>query len=89
VAASTIAKYMGRRRKPSSPTWRSFLENHLEDMVALDFFTVPTATFGVLFGFIVLAHHRRRVIHFNVTAHPTAERTARQLLQAFPEETAP
>ena len=57
--------------------------------MAIDFFTVPTATFGVLFGFLVLAHDRRRVLHFNVTANPTAEWTARQVVQAFPEETAP
>ena len=89
VAVSTVAKYMPRRRKPPSPTWRAFLENHLKDLVALDFFVVPTATFGVLFGLVVLAHDRRRVVHFNVTAHSTAEWTARQVIQAFPEETAP
>jgi len=89
VAVSTVAKYMLRRRKPPSPTWRAFLDNHLKDLVALDFFVVPTATFGVLFGLVVLAHHRRRVLHFNVTANPTAEWTARQVIQAFPEETAP
>ena len=89
VAVSTVAKYMPRRRKPPSPTWRAFLENHLKDLVALDFFVVPTATFGVLFGLVVLAHHRRRVVHFNVTADPTAEWTARQVVQAFPEDTAP
>jgi len=89
VAVSTVAKYMPRRRKPRSPTWRAFLENHLRDLVALDFFVVPTATFGILFGLVILAHHRRRVVHFNVTAHPTAEWTARQVIQAFPEETAP
>jgi transposase InsO family protein len=88
MAVSTVAKYMPRRRRPPSQTWRTFLENHLKDLVALDFFVVPTATFGVLFGLIVLAHHRRRVVHFNVTAHPTAEWTARQLIEAFPEETA-
>jgi len=65
------------------------LDNHVKDLVAIDFFTVPTATFGVLFGFLVLAHDRRRVLHFNVTANPTAEWTARQVVQAFPEETAP
>jgi len=78
VAVSTVAKYMRRRRKPPSQTWRAFLENHLKDLVALDFFVVPTATFGVLFGLVVLAHHRRRVVHFNATAHPTAEWTARR-----------
>jgi len=65
------------------------LDNHVKDLVAIDFFTVPTATFGVLFGFLVLAHDRRRVLHFNVTASPSAEWTARQVVQAFPEETAP
>ncbi len=89
VATSTVAKYMPQRREPPSQTWRAFLENHLRDLVALDFFVVPTATFGVLFGLVVLAHHRRRVVHFNVTANPTAEWTARQVIQAFPEETAP
>ena len=89
LAVSTVAKYMPRRCKPPSQTWRAFLENHLKDLVALDFFVVPTATFGVLFGLVVLAHHRRRVVHFNATAHPTAGWTARQVIEAFPEETAP
>ena len=89
VAVSTVAKYMPRRRKPPSATWRAFLDNHLRDLVAIDFFVVPTATFRILFGFIVLAHDRRRVVHFNVTAHPTAEWTARQVVQAFPEEAVP
>jgi putative transposase len=84
VVVSTVAKYMPRRRKPPSQTWRAFLENHLRDLVAIDFFVVPTATFGVLFGLVVLAHHRRRVAHFNVTAHPTAEWTGRQVIEAFP-----
>ena len=89
IAVSTVSRYMVRTRKPSSPTWRAFLENHVRDLVALDFFAVPTATFGVLFGFLVLAHERRRVLHFNVTANPNAEWTARQVVQAFPEDTAP
>jgi transposase InsO family protein len=89
VAVSMVAKYMPRRRKPPSPTWRAFLENHLRDLGAMDFFVVPTATFRILFGFLVLAPDRRRVVHFKVTAHPTAEWTARQVVQAFPEETAP
>jgi putative transposase len=89
IATLTVARYMVRQRKPSSPSWRAFLDNHVKDLVAIDFFAVPTATFGVLFGFLVLAHDRRRVLHFNVTANPTAEWTARQVIQAFPEETAP
>jgi transposase InsO family protein len=80
---------MLRQRKPPSASWRAFLDNHVKDLVAVDFFVVPTATFGVLFGFLVLAHDRRRVLHSNVTANPTAEWTARQVIQAFPEETAP
>jgi transposase InsO family protein len=89
VAVSTVAKYMLRRRRPPSSTWRAFLDNHLKDLVALDFFVVPTVTFGVLFGFVMVAHHRRRVLHFNVTTNPTAEWTARQVIHAFPEESAP
>jgi transposase InsO family protein len=88
VAVSSVAKYMPRRHRPPSPTWRAFLENHLKDLMALDFFVVPAATFGVLFGLVILAHDRRRVLHFNVTAHPTAEWTGRQLVEAFPEESA-
>jgi len=89
VAVSTAARYMVKQRKPSSPSWRAFLDNHVKDLVAIDFFTVPTATFGVLFGFLVIAHDWRRVLHFNVTANPSAQWTARQLVQAFPEERAP
>jgi len=89
LSPTTVAKYMVRRRKPASPTWRSFLDNHVKDLVAVDFFVVPTATFRVLFVFLVLAHDRRRVLHFNVTTSPSAEWTARQIVQAFPEDTAP
>src|SRR5215469_7434161 len=80
---------MVRHRRPPSQTWRTFLDNHLRSLVAVDFFTVPTVTFKVLFVFVVLAHHRRRVVHCNVTAAPTAAWTAQQLVEAFPWETAP
>ena len=80
---------MVRRRKPPSQTWRTFLENHVKTMVSVDFFTVPTIRVQVLYVFLVLAHDRRRIVHFNVTAHPTAEWTAQQLREAFPWETAP
>jgi hypothetical protein len=63
VAKSTVEKYRPRVRKPSSPTWKTFLTNHVEDLIACDFFTVPTATFRVLFVFIMLAHERRRLVH--------------------------
>ncbi len=89
VAESTVAKYMARRRKPPSQTWRTFLNNHVECLSAIDFFTVPTATFRVLSCFVVLCHDRRRVVHFNVTAHPTERWTAQQIVEAFPYDSAP
>jgi len=80
---------MVRSPKPPSQTWRTFLDNHVSQLASIDFFTVHTVWFEVLFVFIVLAHDRRRVLHFNVTAHPTAEWTAQQMLEAFPFDTAP
>ncbi len=79
----------GRPKKTPSPTWRAFLANHVKDLVSVDFFVVPTVTFKVLFVFVVLAHARRRIVHFNVTEHPTAQWTAHQLSEAFPWEAAP
>src|SRR5258708_2306200 len=81
--------YRGRSRKPPSQTWKSFLRNHASQIVAIDFFTVPTPTFNVLYRFVVLLHDRRQVVHFNVTTHPTALWTAQQIIEAFHEETAP
>ncbi len=89
VAQQTVAKYMVRNRKPPSQTWRTFLDNHVPDIAACDFFTVPTATFRVLYVFIVLCHERRRVVHLNVTANPYAQWTAQQIINAFPYEEAP
>jgi hypothetical protein len=80
---------MLRRRKPPSQVWRTFLKNHAQDLIALDFFTVPTATFRVLFVLVVLSHGRRRLRHFNITEHPTAEWTARQLIEACGPEDSP
>ena len=89
VCETTIAKYMVRATKPPSQTWRTFLTNHLTQMVSVDFFVVPTATFQLLFVFVVLAHERRRVVHFNVTANPNAEWAAQQLIEAFPWSSSP
>jgi hypothetical protein len=89
VAESTVAKYMIRSRKPPSQTWRTFLDNHVPDIVACDFFTVPTATFRVLYVFIVLRHDRRQVVHFNVTTNPYAQWTAQQIINAFSYEETP
>lgn len=84
VAKSTVEKYRVRLKKPPSPTWKVFLQNHLQDLVTIDFFTVPTVTCRVLFVLVMLAHKRRRIIHFNVTEHPTAAWTAQQVVEAFP-----
>ena len=80
---------MVRNRKPPSQTWRTFLANHVPDIAACDFFTVPTVTFRVLYVFIILRHDRRQIVHFNVTTNPHAEWTAQQIVQAFPYEEAP
>jgi putative transposase len=89
ISQATVSKYLVRRRPPPSQTWRTFLANHVGSLVSVDFFTVPTVTFKVLFVFVVLAHDRRRVLHVNVTAAPTAQWTAQQLVEAFPWDTAP
>jgi transposase InsO family protein len=89
IGETSVSKYMVRHRNPPSQSWRTFLENHLKSTVSIDFFTVPTFRFQVLYVFLVLAHDRRRIVHFNVTAHPTAEWTAQQLREAFPFEQVP
>jgi hypothetical protein len=89
VAERTVSRLMPTRRPGPSQTWRTFLANHVRDLVSIDFFTVPTARLRVLFVLVVLAHHRRRVVQFNVTEHPTAHWTAQQIVDAFPDDSAP
>ena len=89
VAKSTVEKYRVRPQKPPSPTWKTFLKNHIQDVVALDFFVVPTVTHKVLFVLVMLAHERRRLVHFHITEHPTAEWTTQQVINAFPWDEAP
>ena len=89
VSETTVSKYIIRHRGPPSQNWRTFLQNHAEELIAVDFFTVPTATFQVLFVLVILSHDRRRILHFNVTEHPTAAWTARQLLEACGTDNAP
>jgi putative transposase len=84
MAKSTVEKYRPSARKPPSPTWKTFLANHMQDLVSLDFFTVPTVTYKVLFVLLILTHERRRVVHFHVTEHPTAAWTTQQVIDAFP-----
>ena len=83
VSERTVSRLIPKRHSPPSQTWRTFLANHVRELVALDFFTVPTVRLRVLFVLVVLAHHRRRVVHFNVTEHPTAVWTAQQIVDAF------
>jgi putative transposase len=87
IGETSVSKYMVRRRNPPSQTWRTFLANHLRSLVSVDFFLVPTIRFQILYVFVVLAHDRRRILHFGVTAHPTAEWAAQQLRNAFPWDT--
>jgi hypothetical protein len=63
ISQATVAKYMVRQRKPPSQTWRTFLENHVKQLVSTDFLVVTTVSFRLLFVFVVLAHDRRHAIH--------------------------
>jgi putative transposase len=86
ISERSVSRLIPRRRQPPSQTWRTFLANHLDEIASVDLFTVPTVTFRVLFCLVVLRHDRRRVLHFNVTEHPTAQWVAQQMVEAFPEE---
>ena len=89
VSERTVSRLLGRCPRPSSQTWKTVLTNHLASAASMDFFTVPTLTGRVLFVLIVLAHHRRRIVHLNITDHPTAAWSAQQVVEALPEDTAP
>jgi hypothetical protein len=89
VSETTVTKYMGRRRQPPSQTWRTFLRNHVGQIIAADFFVVPTVTCRLVFVLVLLAHDRRRIRHVAVTTHPTAAWTTQQLREAFPWDEAP
>jgi putative transposase len=89
VSQATVAKYMSRRRRPPSPTWRTFFANDAAQIMAADFFVVPTARYRLLFVLVILSLDRRRLVHRAVTAHPTAAWTGQQLREAFPGDAAP
>ncbi|MEO5378998.1 MAG: integrase core domain-containing protein [Magnetococcus sp. DMHC-6] len=89
LAESSVAKYMVKPVKPPSQTWKTFLENHANCLIAIDFFTVPTVFFKVFHVLVLLDHERRRIIHFNVTTNPTSAWVAQQIKDAFPWDTAP
>jgi transposase InsO family protein len=91
LSERTISRWMKRTPRDLDPAkrWLAFLRNHREAIVAMDFFTVPTISFGVLYCFFVISHDRRRILHFNVTNHPTSLWIVQQLREAFPFESAP
>ena len=91
IAERSVSRFMPKKKtgEPRSQTWRTFLDNHLGSLASIDFFAVPTATFRVLLVFFVLRHDRRRVVHFNITEFPSAAWTAQQIIEAFPEDSAP
>jgi putative transposase len=90
IGETSVGKSMVRFLKPPSRTWRTLFENHVKTMISVDFLTLPTIRFQVLCVFLMLLSHARgRILHFNATAHPTAEWTAQQLREAFPFDRIP
>ena len=91
VSEITVSRYMPRR--PADPDqmkrWVAFLRNHKDAIAAMDFFTVPTASLRLLYGFVVIEHGRRQALHFNATFNPTAPWVIQQLREAFPFDSAP
>jgi putative transposase len=85
VSERTVSRVLRTVKRAPSQTWKTFLENHIGEIVAIDFFTVPTIRLRVLFVFLVIEHRRRKVLHFGVTEHPTSEWTAQQVVEAFAE----
>jgi hypothetical protein len=88
-ADERVAKYMARRRRPPSQGWRTFLRNHADGIAAMDLFVVPTISFRLLYGLLILRHDRRRILWLGATTHPTAEWIARQLIEACGWKQAP
>src|SRR5215211_5044872 len=89
IGQTSVAKYMARRRRPPSLGWRTFLRNHADGIAAMDLFVVPTISFRLLYGLLILRHDRRRILWLGVTMHPTAEWIARQLVEALGWDRAP
>jgi len=91
VSETTVSRWMRRAPRHPEPAerWLAFLRNHREAIAAMDFFTVPTLTFNVLYCFFIISHDRRRILHFNVTRHPTSPWIIQQLREAFPFQSAP
>ena len=88
VSERSVSRWMRRSPRPpdSAGLWLSFLRNHREAIAAMDFFSVPTVTLNVLYVFFIIGHDRRRILHLNVTRHPTSAWIVQQLREAFPYE---
>jgi transposase InsO family protein len=89
VGQTTVAKYMAKTRRPPSQGWKTFLVNHADGIASMDLFVVPTISFRLLYGFLILLHARRELLWLGVTAHPTAEWIAQQITEAFGWRNAP
>jgi transposase InsO family protein len=89
VGQTTVAKYMARRRRPPSQGWKTFLRNHADGIASMDLFLVPTISFRLLYGFLILRHSRRELVWLGVSSHPSAESIARQLTEAYGWQQAP
>jgi len=91
VSERTISRYMPKRELDENKVakWKAFLRNHMDGIAAMDFFTVPTVLFRQLYGFFIISHARRKIIHFAVTFNPTSEWVSQHLRNAFPYDTAP
>ena len=89
ISTATIRKYRPESRRRPSQSWWTFLQNHVGAIAAIDFFVVPTVTGRLLYVFLILSHERRKVVHVNITESPTATWTAQQVVNAFPDDTAP
>src|SRR6202165_4783540 len=89
VGQTTVAKYMARGRRPPSQGWKTFLHNHADGIASIDLFVVPTISFRLLYGLLILHHDRRQILWLGVTAHPTAEWISRQLTEAYGWKVAP
>jgi hypothetical protein len=89
IGQTSVAKYMARRRGPPSQGWKTFLRNHADGIAAMDLFVVPTISFRLLYGLLIMRHGRRQILWFGVTAHPTAEWIANQITEACGWDQAP
>ncbi|MBF0188283.1 MAG: transposase [Magnetococcales bacterium] len=89
VGETSLGKYMVKTTKPPSQTWRTFLDNHADQIVAMDFFTVPTICFNVFHVLILIDHERRKIVHFNMTSNPTSAWVMQQIREAFPWDSSP